>query len=59
MSKKNCYYKDQFFNLLIPNADVLQEIRMKFIGPNGETNWMNLNKDSIAALKSFLKETEK
>lgn len=44
------YYEQQLNGLSKPNS----LIKVKLIGDGQETNWMDLNPESIAALRDFL-----
>jgi hypothetical protein len=46
MSKEKKYYKDQLKNVFVVGENGLKT-KIKFIAPNNNTNWLNLDNESL------------
>lgn len=49
------YYMAEIKNVL-DNIDPGKNVRFKVQAENAETKWLNLNRESISALKAFLNQ---
>ena len=50
------YYKDQLLSIVTGNSQ--DSLKLQIKGDKGETRWLNLNLDSIEALRIFLDDLE-